>query len=361
MAVERSILRSHALALGTLGAVAATDVALGRDQVLISLVVIAPMVAAVLLGRRATAVYAVLAVATAALLGVYDQQYTAETVPAQIARIIGVGLGGVVALAACTIRQRREQQVLRMTAQAATDRARVTVAEAMQRSLLADLPPLPHLETAVRYLPATRDAQIGGDWYDAFRTPDGGTMVVVGDVAGHDAPAAATMAQARGMLRGLAQEVLGSPAAVLGALDRALVHLHADTLVTVIAAKVVARPSGGLLLRWCNAGHPAPVLVRADGSVELLARTPDRLLGVGPSATRTDHGVALAPGDLVLLYTDGLVETPGRSLDEGTAALLEALAGAAGRPLEQLCDDLLAGPGLQHHDDVALLALRVRA
>ncbi|WP_456548209.1 PP2C family protein-serine/threonine phosphatase [Blastococcus sp. SYSU D00813] len=353
--------RSHALPLGTLAAVAATDVLLGRDQVLISLVAIAPMVAAVLLGRRATAAYAVLAVVTAALLGIYDQQYTPETVPAQIARIVGVAVGGVVALAACTIRQRREQQVLRMTAQAAADRARVTVAEAMQRSLLADLPLLPRLETAVRYLPATRDAQVGGDWYDAFRTPDGGSMVVVGDVAGHDAPAAATMAQARGMLRGLAQEVLGSPAAVLGALDRALVHLHVDTLVTVIAAKVVERPTGGVLLRWCNAGHPPPVLVRAGGTVELLARTPDRLLGVGTWVARTDHAVDLAPGDTVLLYTDGLVEAPDLSLDAGTAALLEALAGAAGRSLEQLCEDLVAGPGRRHHDDVALLALRVRS
>ncbi|MGY1747442.1 PP2C family protein-serine/threonine phosphatase [Blastococcus sp. SYSU D00695] len=360
--MRRSTTRIHALPLGALAVVVATDLALGREQVLISLVAIVPMVAAVLLGRRATATYALLAVLTAVLLGVYDDQYTSAAVPAQLARIVGVALGGLVALAACTIRLRREQQVLRMTAEAATVRARITVAEAIQRSLLADLPALPRLETAVRYLPATRDAQIGGDWYDAFGTSDGGSMVVVGDVAGHDAPAAATMAQARGMLRALAQEVLGSPAAVLGALDRALVHLRVDTLVTVVAAKVVERRAGdGLLLRWSNAGHPAPVLVRADGSVELLARTPDRLLGVGTSVRRTDHALDLAPGDTLLLYTDGLVEVPGRTLDAGTDALLAALEGAAGRPLEQVCDELLAGPGRHHHDDVALLALRVHA
>ncbi len=356
-----SPLRSHALPLLALLVVAAIDVVAGREQVVLGLAVVSPMLAAVVLGRRATTVYGLAALVTGALLGIYDRQYTEEAVPAQIARLVLIGVGAAAAVAACTVRQRRERQASELAAAQATDRARVHVAEAMQRSLLAELPPLPRLETAVRYLPATRDAQVGGDWYDAFRTPDGGTMVVIGDVAGHDAPAAATMAQARGMLRGLAQEVLGSPASVLGALDRALVHLHADTLVTVVAAKVTDRPGGGgPLLRWCNAGHPAPVLVRADGSVELLARRPDRLLGVGPSAARTDHEITLATGDTVLLYTDGLVEAPGLTLDAGTAALLEALSGAQGRSLEQVCDELLAGLGARHDDDVALLALRVR-
>ena len=137
----------------------------------------------------------------------------------------------------------------------------------------------------------------------------------------------------------------------------------ADTLVTVVAAKLTGRPDDdGLLLRWCNAGHPAPVLVRADGSVELLARAPDRLLGVGRPVARTDHVLFLAAGDTVLLYTDGLVEAPDLPLDTGTAELVAALSRrGAGSRWSSVCDELLAGLGSRHDDDVALLALRIRA
>ena len=106
-----------------------------------------------------------------------------------------------------------------MSAQAAASRAVVELAETLQRSLLGDPPAVEGLETAVRYRPATRHAQVGGDWYDAFPVPDGSTMLVIGDVAGHDAPAAATMSQTRGMVRAIAQSAAGSPAAVLTELD----------------------------------------------------------------------------------------------------------------------------------------------
>ncbi|MGY1741448.1 MULTISPECIES: PP2C family protein-serine/threonine phosphatase [unclassified Blastococcus] len=357
---DRSTVRHHALPLAALTLVAATDLVLGREQVLISLVAIAPMIAATVLGRRATAVYAVLAVITAAMLGIYDQQYTEATLTAQIARIVGVAVGGVAAVAACSLRQRREAQARQAAASRAADRAVLDLAETLQRSLLTDPPPLARVATAVRYRPATRGAHVGGDWYDAFAVPDGTTLLVIGDVAGHDAVAAATMAQARGMLRGLAQSVVGSPAAVLSALDRALHDLGIGALVTVTVAVLDERPAGGVRLRWSNAGHPPPVLVTADGAATLLERPAERLLGLDPGSPRVDHGLVLATGDTLLLYTDGLVERRGEPLDASLDALVGQLRGSADRPLERICDDLVAGLGTAAEDDVALLAVRVR-
>ena len=358
--------RVHALPAVVLALFTLVDLVIGREQQVLSLVVIAPLAAATVLGRRATAGYGLVALLVATLLGVYDQQYTSESLVAQLFRLFGVALGISIAVLACTLRLRREEQLARMSAQAATNRAVVQTAETLQRNLLGDPPRVPRLETAVRYQPASRHAQVGGDWYDAFPTPDGGTMLVIGDVAGHDAPAAATMAQTRGMLRGVAQSVANSPAAVLSALDRAFATLQVDTLVTVTVATVDLRPaaatnSGPVRLRWSNAGHPPPVLACADGTTRVLERRPARLLGVPPAVDRVDHELDLAPGDTLLFYTDGLVERRTMPLDEGTRWLVELLGRIGREPLDRLCDGLLRGLGDQVDDDVALLAVRVRS
>lgn len=354
----------HALPVAVLALFVPLEFVTGPDQQVLGLVVIAPLVAATALSRRATVGYTLLALGTAALLGVHEQQYTSETVLAQLIRLFGVGLGGAVAVVACTLRVGREQEMRRLTTQAATTRAAAQVAEVLQRNLLGSPPQVAHLETAVRYLPATRHAEVGGDWYDAFRVPDGTTMLVIGDVAGHDAPAAATMAQTRGMLRAVAQSVPGSPAAVLGALDRAFSNLDMHTLVTVVVAALDLRPAaagapGSVRLCWSNAGHPPPVLIRAAGTVALLERPPNRLLGVGPGAERVDHQIQLDPGDTLVLYTDGLVERRTVPLDDGTAWLLRELGRIGREPLDRLCDDLLAEMGTDLDDDVALLAVRL--
>src|SRR3954470_1943303 len=220
------------------------DLLLGRDQAVLGVMVLAPMAAATALGRRATVAYGVLALAAVALLGIYDRQYTAEALPAQSVRLFGLALGGVLAVVACTLRLRREQQVARLSAQAAADRSALHTAETLQRHLLGAPPVVPGLETAVRYLPASRHAQVGGDWYDAFLLAEGTPMLVIGDVAGHDAPAAAAMAQVRGMLRALAQSRTGSPAVLLGCLDEVLVRQGLPTLVTVVVAILDDRDSG---------------------------------------------------------------------------------------------------------------------
>jgi sigma-B regulation protein RsbU (phosphoserine phosphatase) len=313
------------------------------------------------LGLRATVGYALVAVLTAVLLGLYGDQYTADTAFAQSLRILGVVVGGVLAFIACDLRLRREAVLARLNTEAATSRAAVQLAASLQRSLLTEPPDVPGLEMAVRYLPAMQHAQVGGDWYDAFPLADGATMLVIGDVAGHDVAAAATMAQARGVLRGIASTLTGSPAAVLSALDRALLHLRVDTLMTVTAATVRPHPDDGTAtLTWSNAGHPPPLLLAAGGAVTVLGRRTDLLLGISPGTRRGDHTVLLSPGDTVLLYTDGLVERRGSTLDAGTAWLVEVLASLAGRPLEELCDGLLEGMAGAVPDDVAVLAVRLR-
>jgi sigma-B regulation protein RsbU (phosphoserine phosphatase) len=359
--LSRSARAQRALPLLVLVLVTVLDLATGRDQQLLSLAVITPLVAASTFGRRATAAYGIAALVVAALLGIYDQQYTSDALLTQIARLAGVAFGGGIAVVTATLRIRSELRLSQVSSQAARSRAAVQVAETLQRHLLGEPPRVPGLDTAARYLPATRHAQVGGDWYDSFPVPDRTTMLVIGDVAGHDVQAAATMAQTRGMLRGIAQCVVGSPAAALGALDHAFAGLGMTTPVTVVVATLdlPGTADGGVRLRWANAGHPPPVLVRADGSPELLERAPDRLLGVTPGVDRADHQVPLRPGDTVLLYTDGLVERRDLLLDDGTTWLLEQLARLGREPLDRMCDGLLAGLGDRVDDDVALLAVRI--
>ncbi|MCZ2822781.1 MULTISPECIES: PP2C family protein-serine/threonine phosphatase [unclassified Modestobacter] len=361
--MTRSQRLQRALPAGVLAVVTVTDVVSGPDQVILGLMVMAPLLAATTLSRRGTVGYAVLALVLAALLGVYDQQYTASTMLPQVVRLLAVAGGGVLAVGACSLRLRREAQLARLSAQAATTEAALRTAEALQLNLLGPPPRVAGLESAVRYLPASRHTQVGGDWYDAFSLPDGSTMLVIGDVAGHDAPAAATMAQVRAMLQAIAQRSPGSPAAVLSALDEVLAGLGLQTLVTVTAARIDARAQdavyGTRLLRWSNAGHPPLLLARADGGVVLLDRTPESLLGIAPGAPRTDHTVRLCPGDTLLFYTDGLIERRGAPLDDGLAWLVGELSRTGREPLDRLCDDLLGQLGGRVDDDVALLAVRV--
>jgi serine phosphatase RsbU (regulator of sigma subunit) len=257
--------------------------------------------------------------------------------------------------------QALERIGIRESEQVAHDAVR-GMAEALQRSLLTEPPEPDHLEIAVRYLPATSLAQVGGDWYDAFLLQDGRTALVIGDVTGHDRHAAAAMAQVRNVLRGIAHCRRERPAAVLSALDRAIRDLDVGTLATAVLATVEQSPDdarrGVRVLRWSNAGHPPPLVVGTDGTVRVLERPPDLLLGVDPEAERADHAHVLPDGATVLFYTDGLIERRGVPLDTGLDWLCGAVAEWAQLPLGELCDRLLAELGAVD-DDVALLALRV--
>jgi sigma-B regulation protein RsbU (phosphoserine phosphatase) len=359
--VNRSGRIDAALPAVILALVVAGEIISGRGQTVLGLSVMAPLVASTALSRQATVAYASAAFVVATGLGLYEQQYTSDTAVAQTVRMIAVVLSGAIAVGACQLRLRHEAQVARLSAEAAATRAVVRTGEMLQRALLGSPPRVSGMETAARYLPGEQGAQVGGDWYDAFPLPDGRIMLVIGDVAGHDAPAAATMAQTRGMVRALARSGHSSPAALLTALDDVLAGLGLDTLVTATVATVDVRGNGATApMCWSNAGHLPPVLVRADGTAGVLERTPERLLGAGEARTpRTEHEVELHRGDSVLLYTDGLVERRSMTLDDGIAWLVRALTSVGQEPLDRVCDGLLGALGSRGDDDIALLAVRL--
>ncbi|MGY1607494.1 PP2C family protein-serine/threonine phosphatase [Geodermatophilus sp. SYSU D00700] len=240
----------------------------------------------------------------------------------------------------------------------------VRVAETLQHSLLTPPPRPAGLELAVRYRPAVSQDLVGGDWYDAVVLPDGATLLVIGDVVGHGVEAAAAMAQLRSAVRTLAYDSPGGPAATLDRVDRVLAGLHVGTLATALVARLepAAAGDGGRLLRWSSAGHLPPLLLRADGAVRLLVTPPERLLGTQEPGERTDHVTTLAPGETLLLVTDGLVEVGRRGIDEGLARIAGALRGLEPLAADALCDRLLTRvlPD-RTDDDVAVLAVRVLA
>jgi hypothetical protein len=239
------------------------------------------------------------------------------------------------------------------------------VAETLQRVLLTAPVEPDHVQVVVRYRPAGEAARVGGDWYDAFLQPDGATVLVIGDVAGHDIEAAAVMSQLRSMLRAIAVVTEEGPAAILSRLDKAMRTLRISTMATVVVARLEQNPeelaAGVTRLRWSNAGHLPPMVVHPDGSVAALAPAgPGALLGVRPDSERVDHVVTLDRGSTVLLYTDGLVESRTRTLRDGLLELRGALERRGRDDLDALADTLVAelpaGPG---EDDVAVLAARL--
>lgn len=236
------------------------------------------------------------------------------------------------------------------------------VAEGLQRSLLTSPPERPDRLIAVRYVPAAEVAQVGGDWYDALDQPDGSTVLVIGDVMGHDLLAAAAMGEVRMLVRTLAAQTAGDPAQVLSEAERVMNLISLNTLATVLVGRLEPAAEAGAprRLRFCNAGHPPPLIVPPDGRVQVLASgDASPLLGVG-AGPRGEQQVDLVPGTTVVLYTDGLVERRDQSIDEGIARLSTVLAGSAGADPEALCDAVLADLMPERpQDDVALLAVRI--
>jgi serine phosphatase RsbU (regulator of sigma subunit) len=235
----------------------------------------------------------------------------------------------------------------------------------LQRSLLSEPPDPDHLDFAVRYLPAAHDSQVGGDWYDVFQQPDGATMLVIGDVVGHDTEAAACMGQLRGLLRGIAYDSADGPAGALRRLDRAMEGLQLKTMASVLVARLEQtdeeRQAGVTRLRWSNAGHLPPLVAGPDGAISVLddARH-DLLLGVSAEAPRRESVLTVPRGSTVLLYTDGLVERRDQLFDDGVERLRAEFAALWREPVDRLADQLLARlvPD-RAEDDVALVAVRL--
>ncbi|MEV6385537.1 SpoIIE family protein phosphatase [Streptomyces sp. NPDC051773] len=232
------------------------------------------------------------------------------------------------------------------------------IAETMQRHLLPQMPEVPGLRMAARYESASKSSQVGGDWYDAFTLADGATAVAIGDVVGHNIDAAAGMAQVRNMLRAYAWALEEPPSTIVERLDRAVVNVTEASMATLIFGRV-ERGEDTWALRWTNAGHPPPLLITHDGRSRFLDEEHDHLLGTGLIRTRTDTLTPLPPKSTLVLYTDGLIESPGHTLDRGLARLRQHAAALVHRPLHVFCDLLLerARP-VDNDDDVALLVFR---
>jgi serine phosphatase RsbU (regulator of sigma subunit) len=234
-----------------------------------------------------------------------------------------------------------------------------TVATTMQRSLLPALPAVTGLRLAARYSPASRGLAVGGDWYDAFPT-DAGVVLVVGDASGHDVDAVARMSDLRNLLRAHAVDRDEPPSALVARLDRTAASLGLDATATCVVGRLHARGGGCWDLTWTSAGHLPPVLLR-DGRAQLLDPPAELMLGVDPSSVRTDHALDLRTGDLLLLYTDGLVEVRGASLQERLELLRAQVQDDSGMVPDRLAERLLAGIGSEGQDDVALLIVEVLA
>lgn len=265
---------------------------------------------------------------------------------------------GFVQLVAAAVSQALDRVRVRSTERRAAEAQR-DMSEAFQRSLLPERVSSTSLEVAVRYQPALELAQIGGDWYDLFELPDGTVTVVIGDVAGHDQQSAATMAQVRNLLRGVAYTMHpGSPGQVLAGLDRAMLGAAPDIVATAVLGQVTRGADGPVGFSWSNAGHPPPVVIGPDGRAALLEHSPDLMIGVDDGSGRVDHQVPLQPGTTLVFYTDGLIERRAASITDGLAWLVQVLDGRGRLDVEELCDHLLTS-AVGEDDDIALLVVRV--
>lgn len=225
-------------------------------------------------------------------------------------------------------------------------------AELLQRSLLPEaLPALEAGRACVRYLPGASGTDVGGDWYDVLLLADGRVALAVGDVVGRGVRAAAVMGQLRSALRACAMHG-GAPGEVVVQLN-AVEHTHLRPQLATLVFAVHDRARG--LILYTAAGHLPPLVRRAGGEVETLPAGQGMPLGVEPAADYATAVAALESGDLVVLYTDGLVERRTGTLDGGLDRLRAAL-GTGPAELPALCDHLITACAPSGEDDVALLA-----
>lgn len=248
-----------------------------------------------------------------------------------------------------------------------------SIARVLQTNLLPQsLPEFPGIAIAARYVAGTQGSEVGGDFYDVMRTPSGALGMMVGDVEGHDPAAAAAMGQVRSSSRALAGQVR-TPAELVDVMRASWDLIGVDHMATVLYGRLDVA-TGHLIL--ASAGHPPPVLV-SKGRASVIRLEPAPPLGVpggvtlAPPGTERDRSAEsggaiawegqLGAGDVLVLYTDGLIERRDRPMQEGVAALTEIAESAWNGDPEELCDAIIAklaaGPHLA--DDVALLAVSV--
>jgi PAS domain-containing protein len=228
----------------------------------------------------------------------------------------------------------------------------------LQRSIL----PLPEgivtkpgLRAAVRYLPAGHSARVGGDWYETTAIDGEGVFVAIGDVSGHGLTAAAAMARLRNGLSGLAFSG-APPDRLLGWLNRLTLHWPTSLTATVLAGRYDPQER---TLTWAQAGHLPPLLIR-DGKAVALDPPEGILLGATQTPEFAVETTSLAPGDMLLLYTDGLIERRERCLQEGIDLLVHAASSTGCRDPEGVLDHLLEAFGAPNpNDDTCVVAIQI--
>ncbi|MDI3402563.1 ATP-binding SpoIIE family protein phosphatase [Streptomyces cavernicola] len=258
--------------------------------------------------------------------------------------------GGVLVFAADVTDQAEAAERLR-----ASERRHRETAVTLQRSLLPqELEGPDDLRIAATYQPGGTDAAVGGDWYDVITLGGGRTALVIGDVMGRGVRAAAVMGQLRTAVRAYARLDL-PPHEVLQLLDGLAAEIDASQIATCVYA--IHDPNEGRLT-YASAGH-LPILVRdEEGELHRAEEPTGPPLGTG-GWMHTSGSLPFPPGATAVLYTDGLVERRDEDIDQGVAALEQALAGATGNP-QVVCDRLIRTLGVtaEHDDDVAVLVLQ---
>jgi anti-anti-sigma factor len=237
----------------------------------------------------------------------------------------------------------------------ALDRER-GIAETLQRSLLPEqLPVVPGVAFASRYLPGGSGLQVGGDWYDVVLLPRGRIGLTIGDVVGRGLGAAAAMGQMRTAIRAYALEC-PSPADVLERMSALVSQFDAAQMATLVYAVLDTEAE---TLTYASAGHPPPLLLGPDGTATYLHGGRSLPLGL-TNAPRTEAVTTIEAGTTLILYTDGLIERRGSSIDVGLEALRRAVEGDPD-DLDRLCDNRVLGALLPEtvNDDVAVLATRL--
>ncbi|MFC8981130.1 PP2C family protein-serine/threonine phosphatase [Streptomyces sp. NPDC057411] len=247
----------------------------------------------------------------------------------------------------------RESDLLRREA-----RAERRVADALREALLpthSQALAAVGLTVAASYRPAEPEAAVGGDWYKCRLLPDGRVLVAIGDAAGHGLDAVARMAQQRHALAGLAQTG-ASAGEITTWLNELVCSEPSGQTATVVAGHI----DDTRTLHWADAGHPAPLLLRGAQAKPLDAEQRGPLLGALPGyAYETSH-TPLQEGDLLLLYTDGMVERRDEDVTKGIERLADAVSRNSTLAPQELIDELLADPEHGgHEDDTCMLAIRV--
>jgi PAS domain S-box-containing protein len=209
---------------------------------------------------------------------------------------------------------------------------------------------------AVRYHPASRPLQVGGDWYDVVSLDAGRVALIVGDCVGHGLAAATVMGQLRSACRALLLEK-SSPSAVLAGLDRFAALLPGADCTTAFCA-VLTLSTGEVV--YSSAGHPPAIIVHSDGATEMLESGQGFPLTIRADQPRPEASVIMPPRSTMLLYTDGLVERRGDPIEDGMARAADLVDGGRASELDELADELMSGlePTGGYPDDVAILLYR---